>query len=220
MAIIIALLVSICALGSAVATRLLVDESKAWLPWIVRHLLGRAVSHLPMAYRQRYEEEWSSHLAEIPGDLARLWTAFSFLFASRRIAWSNLRSPAHRGALGPSSRLLTHLAADSTYGFVGTEDFTMYPIVLPGSFLVIDETKTHVQNEGWRTQYERPIYFIETQQEFICSWCTLENGRLTVVPHPLSPLTSRVFKYPQEAEIVGQVVGIATQLSGRMDHPS
>jgi hypothetical protein len=31
-------------------------------------------------------------------------------------------------------------------------------------------------------------------------------------PHPLSPVAVRVLRHPQEAEVVGQVVGIALKL--------
>jgi transcriptional regulator with XRE-family HTH domain len=100
-----------------------------------------------------------------------------------------------------------------TYAFVGTEDFTMYPLVLPGSFLQIDEKKTQVATEGWRSEYERPIYFVETRDEFICSWCSMgQSDQLIIQSHPLSPVAPRMFRYPQEAEIVGQVVGIAMRL--------
>jgi transcriptional regulator with XRE-family HTH domain len=31
--------------------------------------------------------------------------------------------------------------AEYTYGYIGTEDFTMYPLLLPGSFVQVDESK-------------------------------------------------------------------------------
>ena len=101
-----------------------------------------------------------------------------------------------------------------TYAFVGTEDFTMYPLLMPGSFLQVDESKNEIVNEGWRSEYERPIYFIETRQEFICSWCNIsDREQLVIQPHPLSPTAPRVFQYPQEAEVIGQVVGVAMRLN-------
>lgn len=101
-----------------------------------------------------------------------------------------------------------------TYAFLGTEDFTMYPLLMPGSFLQVDDTKTQILKEGWRSEYERPIYFVETRQEFICSWCNLtETDQLVMQPHPLSPVAPRVFRYPQEAEVIGQVIGIAMRLN-------
>ncbi|HET9741999.1 MAG TPA: helix-turn-helix transcriptional regulator [Terriglobales bacterium] len=109
-----------------------------------------------------------------------------------------------------------------TYVFLGTEDFTMYPLLLPGSFLQVDEGKTEIMKQGWRSEYERPIYFVETRQEFFCSWCDLsDEEQLILQPHPLSPVKPRVFRWPQEAEVVGQVVGVAMRLDEwRVAHPA
>jgi len=100
-----------------------------------------------------------------------------------------------------------------TYGYIGTEDFTMYPLVLPGSLVQIDQSKTKVVAAQWRSEYERPIYFVETRGAFICSWCSVRDHQLIVQPHPLSPERVRVFKHPQDAEVVGQVVGLAMRTS-------
>jgi hypothetical protein len=100
------------------------------------------------------------------------------------------------------------------YAFLGMEDFTMYPLLMPGSFLQVDERKTTIVNEGWRSEYERPIYFVETREEFICSWCSLTDGdRLVLQPHPLSPVAPRVFRNLEDAEVLGQVVGVAMRLN-------
>ena len=112
----------------------------------------------------------------------------------------------------PASFLSQLATTGHTYAFVGTEDFTMYPIIMPGTFLQVDETRAEIINEGWRSEYERPIYFIETREEFICAWCKLSNGQLMTQPHPLSPATPRVFRHPQEAEVIGRIVGIAMRL--------
>jgi len=101
-----------------------------------------------------------------------------------------------------------------TYAFLGTEDFTMYPLLMPGTFLQIDESRTEIVNDGWRSEYERPIYFIETRQEFLCSWCNItDSDQLVIQPHPLSPVAPRIFRQPHEAEVIGQVVGVAMRLS-------
>jgi transcriptional regulator with XRE-family HTH domain len=103
-------------------------------------------------------------------------------------------------------------ASEFTYGYVGTEDFTMYPLILPGSFLRIDESKSKVLQGMWRSEYERPIYFIETREGFVCSWCSLKGNQLTIQPHPLSPVPAKILKHPHEGEVIGQVVGVAMNL--------
>jgi|SRR5271155_4964488 len=113
---------------------------------------------------------------------------------------------------------LSELASSNfTYGYIGTEDLTMYPLLLPGSFIQVDESKNKVLEGVWRTEYERPIYFIETREGFVCSWCNLEGSQLTIQPHPLSPMKIRIMKHPQEAEILGQVVGVAMRLDHQCD---
>jgi hypothetical protein len=109
--------------------------------------------------------------------------------------------------------LLGHLASkDYTYGFIGSEDFTMYPILHPGTFVQVDESKRVVVEGQWRSEYERPIYFVETREGFTCCWCSLRPNSLILQPHPLSPTPVRVLKHPQEAEVIGQVVGVAMRI--------
>jgi hypothetical protein len=99
-----------------------------------------------------------------------------------------------------------------TYGYIGSEDFTMYPILPPGSFVQVDEAKNKVGEGTWRSEYERPIYFVEMRDGFTCCWCSVKRDSIVLQPHPLSPVSVRVLKYPQEAEVLGQVIGIAMRL--------
>jgi hypothetical protein len=66
-----------------VLVRLLGDEIKSWLPWIVEQLLRHAVASLPKDQRERFQEEWHSHLDEIPGEIGKLVVALGFPFAAR-----------------------------------------------------------------------------------------------------------------------------------------
>src|SRR5258707_5326847 len=103
----------------------------------------------------------------------------------------------------------------STYGFISFKDFMMYPFLRPGTFVQIDGGSTKVQKKGvWRTQFDRPIYFVELRDdEYACSWCELDGRELRLIPHPCSPCATRFLPFPDEAEIVGRVTGIAMQLS-------
>lgn len=113
----------------------------------------------------------------------------------------------------PLSFLAQFSQTEYTYAYIGTEDFTMYPLLLPGSFVQIDETENQVKNEGWRSEYERPIFFVETREGYICCWCTeIDGHQLVLQPHPLSPVAPRILKHPQEAEIIGKVISVAMRL--------
>jgi transcriptional regulator with XRE-family HTH domain len=106
-----------------------------------------------------------------------------------------------------------------TYGYVGREDWTMYPLILPGAFIQIDESKRKVEEGSWRSEYERPIYFVEMRDGFTCCWCEVIGSMLTLKSHPLSSVKTRLVKRGSEAEVIGQVVGIAMQLDGRLGSP-
>ena len=93
---------------------------------------------------------------------------------------------------------------------VGLADFTMYPMIRPGSLLKVDTTRNKVVTNVWRNEYERPIYFIELRDAFACGWCELQGNQLLVIPHHSSPASVRRFTYSREAEIVGRVVGYST----------
>ena len=112
----------------------------------------------------------------------------------------------------PMSFLKQLEQTDFTYFYVGTEDLTMYPLLMPGSFAQVDEHQNKVLSGPWSSEYERPIYFVETRAGFRCSWCELDGERLILQPHPLSPEKTAIYKHPQEAEVVGRVVAIAMRL--------
>ena len=126
----------------------------------------------------------------------------------------NLGRMIERWGLVPLAHLTQFVHTKYTYGYVGTEDFTMYPVLLPGSFIQVDESANKVVEGSWRSEYERPIYFVELRDGYTVCWCTLKDDYLVLQPHPLSPAPVRILRQSQEAEILGRVVGIAMRLDG------
>ncbi len=104
------------------------------------------------------------------------------------------------------------------YGLIGLEDRSMYPVLHPGSLVVIDETRRRIVSSGWRTEYERPIYFLEHRGGFVCAWCTLAGDRLLTQPHPASQQQAASFEYPAGIEVLGQVIGVAMLLEPQARH--
>ena len=98
------------------------------------------------------------------------------------------------------------------YGFVGTEDWSMYPLVQPGSFVVIDEGRRKIVTSGWMNEFERPIYFFEHRKGYSCCWCNLSESHLLLQPHPASMCPPEIYAYPDEIDVVGQVTGVAMRL--------
>jgi transcriptional regulator with XRE-family HTH domain len=102
---------------------------------------------------------------------------------------------------------------DFTYGYVGSEDYTLYPMIMPGSFIQVDPQLTEIETGPWTSEFERPIYFLETRESYICGWCALLSSReIQVQAHAFSGLPARNYKLPAEIEVVGRVVGVATKL--------
>jgi transcriptional regulator with XRE-family HTH domain len=101
----------------------------------------------------------------------------------------------------------------SLYGYIGLQDFTLYPLLRPGSFVQIDQRVRKIRPSRYRTEHDRPIYFVELRDGYACSWCDVQDGHLLLLPHPLSPASVRRFSYGGEAEIVGQVTAVAMRLT-------
>jgi len=106
------------------------------------------------------------------------------------------------------------------YAYIGNNDWSMYPLIQPGSLIQIDEAKRKIVMTGWTNEFERPIYFFETREAFVCGWCHLEDNRLVLQPHPASMCSPRIFKYPEEIDVIGQVVGVAMRFDPARRHQS
>jgi hypothetical protein len=104
--------------------------------------------------------------------------------------------------------------ASQRYAFIGTEDWFMYPLLQPGTFLLLDETKRKIAPPGWATEWERPIYFVELRSGYYCCWCSQDRDHITLIPHPTSGCAPLVFPV-QEVDVLGQVVGVAMRLEDR-----
>jgi transcriptional regulator with XRE-family HTH domain len=101
------------------------------------------------------------------------------------------------------------------YGFIGLEDWSMHPILQPGSLVLIDESKRKVVNNGWTNEFDRPIYFLEHRDGYHCCWCTAAGESLMLHPHPASHEMPSIYRHPAEIEVVGQVTGVAMLLEWR-----
>jgi transcriptional regulator with XRE-family HTH domain len=98
------------------------------------------------------------------------------------------------------------------YGLIGTEDWFMYPIIPPGSLVVIDESRRRVAEGGWSSEHDRPVYFLEHREGYACAWCSLREDRLVLQPHPASPCEPEFFSYPDQIEVIGQVTEVAMNI--------
>jgi transcriptional regulator with XRE-family HTH domain len=104
------------------------------------------------------------------------------------------------------------------YGFVGTNDWSMYPILAPGSFVQIDESKRKIASGGWTDEFERPIYFLEHRNGFRCCWVAEFDGLLIAQSHTASQTVPEIYRLG-EVDVIGQVIGVAMRLDqGKRRH--
>jgi transcriptional regulator with XRE-family HTH domain len=99
------------------------------------------------------------------------------------------------------------------YGYVGLSDRRMVPILRPGSTVLIDPTLRQIEDGEWSNEYDRPMYFVEIRNGYRCGWFQKDKTRLFMQPHTLSRCAPEAWRTPEEAEVVGKVVGVVTYLS-------
>ncbi len=98
-------------------------------------------------------------------------------------------------------------------GYIGLEDYTLYPLIRPGSFVEIDERQNKVKVGSWQNEFDRPIYFVELRNGYACSWCELDGKQLMLVPCPQSRGQVRQLRYPTEADIIGRVTAVTMRIA-------
>ncbi len=102
-------------------------------------------------------------------------------------------------------------------GIIGKRDRTLEPMIPAGSIVHIDTRERAVSSRrNWAHEFQRPIYFLMTRDVYVCGWCELDRNSewLTLIPHPMSPASSRRWKYRTEIESLGRVVAVAIRLTG------
>jgi hypothetical protein len=115
--------------------------------------------------------------------------------------------------------LLRHLdLRRCLYGYIGTEDRTMSPLLPPGTLVQIDAKQTRVQKNAepkiaGQSQFARPIYFLDIRTGYACGWCEVKDGVLTLIPHPDSGEQTKTFRYPDDVDVVGRVTGVAMRIA-------
>jgi transcriptional regulator with XRE-family HTH domain len=99
---------------------------------------------------------------------------------------------------------------------IGKRDRTLEPMIRPGTIVHIDTQKRSISlRKDWKHEFQRPIYFLMTCEGYVFGWCELDKKSewLTLVPRPLSRVSSRRWKYRTEIESLGRVVVAAIRLT-------
>jgi transcriptional regulator with XRE-family HTH domain len=202
-------------------------ENKGTVPTIYR------IYSLAAIYRLNFHEvlEWYNvNLSELPGDAALVPVERTHPLSFSSDSFGEVQVPLSLDP-GLDLRKTTYLSRliqrwgrlplvllsgldpkNHRYGFIGSEDWSMHPLLLPRSLVLIDETRRKIATSGWTNEFDRPIYFFEHRGGYACSWCTLAGDRLILQPHPSSPCVPEVYVYPEEIDVIGQVAGVAMLL--------
>jgi hypothetical protein len=93
-------------------------------------------------------------------------------------------------------------------------DRRMASILRPGSAVIIDTSIHRIDDSAWSSEYDRPLYFVELREGYRCGWFYRSKSTLIMQPHLLSHCAPEAWHTPDEAELVGQVVGISTFFNG------
>ncbi len=99
------------------------------------------------------------------------------------------------------------------YGYIGLDDRRMMPLLRPGSIVLVDTSARRIEETDWTTEYDRPMYFVEIRDGYRCGWFHQDGPRLVMQPHPLSRCLPESWSTPNDAEVVGRVVGVVTRLN-------
>jgi len=70
------------------------------------------------------------------------------------------------------------------------------------------ETEDFIKSTAWRSDFDRPVFFVKLRERYICCWCEMHNGQLILIASPQSPLRAQHIKYPMDATIIGRVTGV------------
>jgi len=116
-------------------------------------------------------------------------------------------------AIGSFPGLQTYANGPYRYGYIGLSDRRMVPILRPGSMVLVDTSVTKIEVNEWLSEYDRPLYFVELRGGYRCGWFQKEKSVLSMQPHTLSHCMPESWRTPEEAEVVGQVVGLVTYLN-------
>ena len=85
--------VALCGIGAfvlavlgAAAANQLAQEFRGWTPWLTNKLIERAVMKLPNAMQPRFREEWTSFIADTPGQVGQIVRALGLSKAANTVA--------------------------------------------------------------------------------------------------------------------------------------
>ena len=81
-----ALALAVVAVIAAVLARFFVDKLNIWMRSLTKRLLRIAIKRLPEAQRERFSEEWASHINEVAEEISKIAVALGCISAAQQMA--------------------------------------------------------------------------------------------------------------------------------------
>ena len=88
------------------------------------------------------------------------------------------------------------------------------PLIAPHSVVVLDELKVTPPSraENYRHDWYRPIFAVRHEGKTFCGYVEGHETNLVLLPHPSAFSTPRLVFRRRQAEILGQIVAVASPL--------
>jgi carboxypeptidase family protein/TonB-dependent receptor-like protein len=80
------------------------------------------------------------------------------------------------------------------------------------SWVQIDARQTKIKKD-WQSEFDRPIYFVDLRDTYMCSWCEVDGNQLVLIPSPQSRRPSKHVRYPGDADVIGRVTVVTMPLA-------
>lgn len=98
--------------------------------------------------------------------------------------------------------------------WVGREPKLLHPSLRGALFLLVNHRKKKPSSSLELALSEQPLYLLQDRDgSYLASSCGIERGRLTVFTYPDSTAHTQPLRQHVDAEVVGEIVGVARSLS-------
>jgi hypothetical protein len=97
--------------------------------------------------------------------------------------------------------------------WVGGEQNPLHPCLMGALIVVVNRRKRKPLYFRSKALWQQPLYVIRKRNgTYLCGCCGIENGNLVLHPYSQEFYRPTQLRYPDDAEVVGQVVTIARKL--------
>jgi hypothetical protein len=113
------------------------------------------------------------------------------------------------GTLSPLGHLSLH-----DFFWIGGEKNALHPYLMNGVVVIVNRRKKRPLCSTSIPPWRQPLYVILTRDgTYLCGCCKIEEGNLVLHAYSQPIHRSKRFRYPQDAEVIGQIVTVARKLA-------